>query len=240
MGVCPYVPVCVYACACGCMSVRASVWVCAFHVRLWVYRMYVCFPYVWCVCARVYAGALITIIIFFYNCQFSIFYYYHPSIIYNDSIIIIIIIIIPARSAGFYNCTCKKKVFRKYRNPKRKNTNHKRIPCDPTRPGPATRGHACQGIDFVAFFCDIFGVTIIPVRSILTFNQLSRGYFRCAFFAMFRVSAHRVTCYYYHYLIISIIIIIITRISFVYVRLFFLTFLFFSCFRHYFDERLFQ
>ena len=52
----------------------------------------------------------------------------------------------------------------------------------PTRPDPATREHACQGIDFAAFVCDIFGVIIIPVRSILTFNQPSRGYFRCAVF----------------------------------------------------------
>ena len=45
-----------------------------------------------------------------------------------------VVVVFPARRAGFYNCTCTKKVFRKYRNSKRKNINHKQNLRDPTRP----------------------------------------------------------------------------------------------------------
>ena len=94
-------------------------------------------------------------------------------------VVIVVIVVIPARSAGFYNCTCKKKTFRKYRNSKRKNTYHNGVLHDPTRPDPTrpdpTRpGHprTCtvryrfRRIFFVLFRVN-FQVSIIPIRSIL-------------------------------------------------------------------------
>ena len=105
--------------------------------------------------------------------------------------------IIPARSAGFYNCTCKKKSFGSIGTPSGKTLITMEF-CV-TRPDPATREHAQYGIDFAAFF-GAFSRKFEGFDHPYSFNFMGRisvaRVFSVCFLstACFPVGAHRVTC----------------------------------------------